>query len=253
MQLYLLYPYISSAILRLNSKKLEWTTILILFIISVSYSFGWSFFSEAFLANPSLASLYKRILLAGIFYFVLGIYLGMNYHSYMEKIYDDHSFLIWTLFSGVMLLDVFWSIFGVGTNQSGLSNILFGLIGNVIGTIVIVLGFFVLFFLARTSLQKRSKVGRAIKSLGEYSFGMYLFFILFVDLFSIIVFKIDMNKADWTYFPLFYLLVLVSSFVATFLLSYLPYSRLLVGDNPKSRRKSIKAVESQTTIENPPE
>jgi peptidoglycan/LPS O-acetylase OafA/YrhL len=237
MQLYLLFPLISSGISKLGSKKLEWSILFVLFIISVFYSFGWSYLSGVFLANPSLASLYHRILLAGIFYFVIGVYLGMNYHAFVEKMHRIPSFWIWTMFTASLLFSVVWSLLGIGNGLSGFPYILVGLFGNAIGTIVCVLGFFFLFDVSGKALLKNGLFGATIKKLGDFSFGMYLVFMLFVNLLSIEVLKIGTNKADWTLFPLFYLLVLVSSYLASRTLSYLPHSRLIIGDNPTSRRK----------------
>lgn len=244
LQLYLMYPLISKSISKLEGKGLGWSLILFLFIVQAIYSFGWNYFSDQFLANQSLANLYKRIFLDGVFFFVLGVYLGPKYDVFIGKIKKMSSSQIGGAFVIALLLNVTWSLSGIENGLSGFSYIAVDLIGQASAIIMEVLGFFFLLDLSGVIREKGHRFGMAIMQLGNYSFGIYLIHMLFVVIFSVYVFNISPSSSAFI-FPVLYLFVLISSYLVALALSYLPQSRFIIGDNPRSRQRVITPISTE--------
>jgi len=242
MQLYLLYPVIVKFMKKADERKKK-SVICALFAVQVLYLYGWWAYSDLLTSSTILASIYKRIIFDGLFFFVIGVFIGLNFDKWAQRTERVRFSIICLVFMALAVLDFLWNVNFMKVGEQDAVSIMSGLIGESIVVIMCIIAFIFFFKLSHLMMIRKGHLFRGIASVGEYSFGIYLVFMMFVIYFSEMVFDKNTIVSDVLIFPAFFLSVLICSFVTVFLVSLVPRSEYIIGDNPMSRRKKKGADE----------
>jgi len=168
-----------------------------------------------------------------LFYFGLGIYTSDHFNQFRKEFKRlTPIYLITSL--ALTLGASFFIIIGLttGYRYSAIPPYFF-MGGELIYPVLRISTFLLLFNLAASLVRKKSILAKVVSRIGDYSFGIYLIHIFF-NQYAITIFKnnaIDYN--NWVFYPIVFVVTVVSSYLAVRLISYIPYSYYIIGTNKK--------------------
>ena len=150
-----------------------------------------------------------------LFYFVFGMYIGRNYDILIPFLLNAIQFT-WCYREDI--------------KYGGYNNIPYH---NMFIIIVYTLAFVSMIFplyLAGVYLSKnRNVLSMALKEIAKYSFGIYLIHVLFVIYGERLLTNNGFTYGNWRFYIASYIITLAGSYIVIKAMSYLPYSKLLVG------------------------
>jgi len=216
LQLYIIFPFIFIGITRWQRES---SNFFIIFpAIAFLLQFIW------FLCRPALliyfpisgpTSFLESFFLRYFFYFVTGIYFGLYYKETISLIRSFPILVLLVSWSGLYLLCNYrqyspsiWYIL----------NLLF-----IISFIILIIRVTLLI------IERKAPLGSIICYIGVISFGIYLIHPFFNYFFWILLSKSGIDPSNFIYYPLNFLLVLISSVLAIQILLRVPYHKWLIG------------------------
>jgi peptidoglycan/LPS O-acetylase OafA/YrhL len=220
-QFYVFYPWI----IKLYDYFSRKNKVLLLFLILLVIQWMWMVYSPL-LFGEDYGFTMERIFITHITYFIAGIYASQNY-STVSKLLLKQSLPLFLFISVliIVLLD-FDSALGIS---------------RFITVICRIAGFFIFFVIAFkiaiNLAQKNSIASRIIYALGQHSFGIFLInpFVTYIAV--ILIFKVcNLDHNVWFFYLVIYIITLTMSFVYAYLISYLPYSKYIIGRARAGRR-----------------
>jgi peptidoglycan/LPS O-acetylase OafA/YrhL len=239
-QFYLLYPLIIKVYQRFETMRQIHRLIIFCLILVPSWSIFLTCSNALFNENPYTIML-SRIFIPYLVYFIVGIYINRNYDK--VKLFVKKQPL--SLLTGLILVLITLEILSFKyPNYPGREIII--VITKMILTFVIVA---LLLRLVLCITYKFDTYFSLLKSFGKYSFGIYLVhpcveYVLFITILAI---GISLN--NWIIYPLVFISTSIISYVSTLLISYLPYSKYIIGRHntigmlkqliPKNRNSSV--------------
>lgn len=111
--------------------------------------------------------------------------------------------------------------------------------------VILYLSTFILLF--RLSIRLSNvNIGIIFKEIGKYSFGIYLIHVMFLTIYErlLSIYNITYDKG-YTY-PMLFFLTLITSYTVIRIISYFPYSRLIIGIH---NNLEIRSLHSKNNIE----
>lgn len=81
--------------------------------------------------------------------------------------------------------------------------------------------------------NKNNIIYKALSSISKYSFGIYLIHIGFLYVIQLIMRNLEIDPITWNFYPILYFSTLIFSYIAVRLISYLPFSKYIVGIHNK--------------------
>jgi len=205
-QLYLIFPFIFIEILRLQRESSIFFRIFPAIALLIQIIWTLYVLPIRFII-PFFASYF--------FYFVIGIYFGIFYKETLFRIR-----MLPVLVPLVFSLGSFLLIF-LKWNEPILW-VPLSLIFN-ISTIILIIK------LTLAIIEQNFSLGSFIRDIGVISFGVYLINPFFVYIFWILLSKSSINPSNFIYFPLIFLLLVISSVLSIKILMRIPYHKWLIG------------------------
>jgi surface polysaccharide O-acyltransferase-like enzyme len=219
-QLYLLYPIIEKVLTKSIENNKTHTLLFFLLVVQIICQI----FPIQFLDGVvTMFSLY-------IFYFVLGMYVRLNYSDFKKRIITfKHSYIF-------LLALLFSTTLGIGSlNIDYLKNNLvpqfINLLFEVVKPFYYILVFILLLYLAlKISEIIPNIMTKFLQKIGNYSFGIYLIhaFILYA-LIQVLFPRLGFDMNNWLFYPITFMLVLSLSLTFVFLISKFPYHEYIIG------------------------
>lgn len=233
-QLYILYPYLMKIYIKIANKNKINIFLIILILVQDIWLIIKSLLVSSLDLNLGFNVEYKIILnylfISHIFYFVLGIHVYQNYSQIRNWILKSKLGLYIAFNMSSIFIVSFWI---AGIIQSGnydnipkyyivVPYILFPLYNSLIFSILIIFSIY---------LSNIHNIHTHIFYLiGKYSYGIYLIHGIFINIIVNLVYpKVNIEYTQWGFYPILFIFTLVSSFLSVRLLSYLPWSKLIIG------------------------
>jgi peptidoglycan/LPS O-acetylase OafA/YrhL len=214
-QLYILFPFIFILIMKWQRESSIFFIIFpaIALLIQLIWVLSWSARSIYF-PDGGTGSFFNTIFLVQFFYFVIGIYFGLYYKETIAFIKSSNILgpLAFSLASFLCYLQF---------DSPGLSDIL--------KLIFIISAFVLIIRVTSVIIEWKSPLASFIRYIGVISFGVYLIHPFFAYFFWILLSRSGIDPSNLLYFPLFFLLLVISSVLAIRLLLRVPYHKWLIG------------------------
>jgi len=226
-QLYILYPMIIK--IYNYCKLIDRAELLITFllIIQTLWMVG---------LHTSYFPFIKLNFISFLFYFGLGIYTCDHFDQLKKGLNRlTPIYLITSL--ALTLGSSFFIIIGFTTGYRYYSiPEYFSMGGELIYPFLRISTFLLLFNLAASLVGKKSLLTKAARRIGKYSFGMYLVHIFFFQYVIRILKDNNVDYNNWVFYPIVFVITVVFSYLAIWLISYIPYSYYIIGSkNTKSK------------------
>ncbi len=183
-------------------------------------------------------SLFARLFVLYIFYFMLGMYAGKNFGSLKARV-SSLSLRATGIALGLICL---LTAFQTGVTASGI--LIYGnydfiapmflLLNKIPGPVLYLLEFLILFkvaisIAADTPVPGVKKLSGIFRSLGKYSFGIYLIHPFFMFLLIRTLRSIGITYVNAEFYLLMFGLTALVSYASVLAISYLPFSGLVIG------------------------
>lgn len=240
-QFYLFYPYI----IKIYEKFVgNYETIFIflaliaqqLWIVIKMIAINYINSSTHFSSLTYFISIYfvDRAFFSYIFYFILGIYLCRNYEYVTDKVFQNKKWIIVTIvvFTGAISALQINGIIKYGSYRSIPQS--YFLVSNLLDSIYFPLIFSMLSIISlniHTNKYKYSKYLNVFSLIGKYSFGIYLIHVLYITLIGTLIFpRLGIDPYHLIFYPVLFISVLILSYFSIYLISYLPYSKIIIGN-----------------------
>ncbi len=222
--LYLLYPLVIKIyIFFKNSGKAEFL-IALLFVIQMLWMVGLHTSSFPFI---------KINFISFLFYFGLGIYVNDRFEQLKEGI-KHQTPLFLTISLALTLGSSFFIIIGLTLGYDYYSIPSYFFIGlELVYPILKISTFLLLLNLASSLVIKRGILTKVVKKFGDYSFGIYLIHIFFIQITIEMLKNNAVDYSDWLFYPIVFLVTVITSYLAVRLISYLPHSYYIIGTGRK--------------------
>ncbi len=239
-QFYVLYPVIAKLYVYCKQKNKVDSLLALSLIIQVCWNY---FFQHGFPLldqNNLFVSIVSKmgfVFLSHIFYFMIGIYIADNIpliQNFLSKIRTKLLIVI-CIFLAISVSSIYIDIYY--HHATGLRSSIYYLINPILFCFA-----FVLFYKISSVLMiKKNIISLVICNLGRYSFGIYLVHLIFVNLIIILLKDMNIQADNILYYILLFPFATIFSFIATKLISYLPYSKYIIGIHSliKQKKKSI--------------
>ncbi|BBL65169.1 hypothetical protein MmazTMA_21460 [Methanosarcina mazei] len=175
-----------------------------------------------------------RAFFSYIFYFILGIYLCRNYEYVTDKVFQNKKWIIVTIvvFTGAISALQINGIIKYGSYRSIPQS--YFLVSNLLDSIYFPLIFSMLSIISlniHTNKYKYSKYLNVFSLIGKYSFGIYLIHVLYITLIGTLIFpRLGIDPYHLIFYPVLFISVLILSYFSIYLISYLPYSKIIIGN-----------------------
>lgn len=225
-QFYLFYPMIQKLYLSCKDRTGLLVTIM---LIQTAYSIiSYVVFPNISVISPYLYRLKTIVLLSNIFYLLFGMYLRDNYQELKTYFSRINAFPLATIYC---LFILGWGLFEIIPLREGYS---YGLIPPIYRAGLLALRplsmIFVmplLFVVAIKSVNTR--IDSWIIRIGKYSFGIYLIHLFFNEAIIKILARFNIDWNDFAFYPILFLGTMFLSYYCCVILSYLPFSKYLIG------------------------
>ena len=247
-QFYIFYPYIIKTYDKFTSNHRTFYFMFSALIIQelwlivkeiiLNYFNSNTYFNSITYFNTILDLLLKRVFFSHIFYFVLGIYVCQNYEYIVDKIFNAKKLIISIIVILTGAMSVLW-INGIA-KYGGYHSIpkIYFLVPDLLGPVYFPLIFSILFIISwnfTNTGNKFSTYSKTISLIGKYSLGIYLIHALFISIFVSLIFPQFNGELNYLIFsPALFILTILSSYYSVYLISYLPYSEIIIGTKNKN-------------------
>jgi membrane-bound acyltransferase YfiQ involved in biofilm formation len=185
--------------------------------------------------NGVLDLLLTRVFFSYIFYFIIGIHVCQNYEDVLNKIFNAKKWIIPTIIVFTGIISALWvngiAKYGSYDNIPQSYSIYYALLNSIYYPFI----FFMFLIISLNCFKNKNKYfdcSKKISLLGRYSFGIYLihpFYMIMITTLIFPHFSVDFNQL--IFYPTLFILTLLLSSVSVYLISYLPYSEILIGIN----------------------
>jgi peptidoglycan/LPS O-acetylase OafA/YrhL len=242
-QCYIFYPYIIKLYRKFvnnNRTFIFLFSILIIQLIWIAIRdnamafFTSSTYLDSLAHLKSITSIIlNRIFLSHIFYFVMGIHVCQNYESVKEKVSNSKKWIIFALIVITGVTTTLW-INGI-TKYGSYYNIprsyftVYDLICPIYFTLTILILLVISVNLSNNK-NKYSSYSKTLMLIGKCSFGIFLIHPLFMAVLLLLLFPrlgVDFNQV--IFYPALFILTLIFSYFSVYMMSYLPYSEMIIG------------------------
>lgn len=231
-QLYILYPMIFK--IYAFSKRIDKAEWLMAFLLLIQTVWMVAIHTAAF-PFPKLN------FISFIFYFGLGIYT-CDHFDHLKKGFRRLTPLYLTASLALTMGSSFFIIIGLTTGYRYYAIPEYFSMGAELVYPFLRISTFLLFFNLATSLVgKRSILSKMVYEVGNHSFGIYLIHIFF---FQYVIRILSYNTVDynhWVFYPVVFVVTVVSSYLTIRLISYIPYSYYIIGSR-NTRLKTLKEI-----------
>ena len=228
-QFYMIYPYIIYLYEKYSLKKQLILLLLITFLVQESWLVSRDVLQTY--SNPTINLLLTSVFLSHIFYFILGIYTYHNYENMKKKVLENKKLLSFFVLLFTIVISIFW-IKGI-IEYGNYSNIpaYFFIIPDLIGTVYFPL-IFLLLLMSTINLKSSNRISSNILlSLGNYSFGIYLIHVVYMNVIINILFpKVNIDVDQSIYYILLFLLTLTLSYINIYIITLLPNHEIFIGE-----------------------
>jgi len=240
-ELYLLYPLLIRVYRHFESRGRTATLLYYALMLQIAWNVAYSLLGTFAADSSTLNLLAERVFLSQIFFFFLGIHAARNFDRIKAYMRDVGP---WYTACGAALLTAAISLTWLVDFSSAGAYDLFSyrtlalnIVPRFIEPILYVTAFVLCFKATLFLMDNRSMLTAAMRSLGKYSFGIYLIHILFLTALIKALAMVNIGPADWTFYPLLFAGTLTLSYISIYLLSFLPASSLLVGSHNKIKKR----------------
>ena len=211
-ELYLLYPILSSIYSKLAEKNIDWILLIAGFIIQIF----WNTFSGnlAIFINGADIYLSNKIFLCMIFYFIFGMYMSKHYSFVCRILSSATAFAL--LIIGVILTAV------LAFNSPSGSFYTVPAIAYCTSAILL------LFAVSRILVSVSQE--NIFVTIGLYSFGIYLIHPLIQGLFGYVIYPaLTITPETMMYYPAVFFTTTVLSGLAVHIIKKMPYNKYIIG------------------------
>jgi peptidoglycan/LPS O-acetylase OafA/YrhL len=228
-QFYIIYPYIIYLYEKYSLKK----QLILLLIVTFLVQEGWLVSRNIYqtYSNPTIDLLLASVFLSHIFYFILGIYTYHNYENMKKDVLENKKLLSVLVLLFTVVISIFWikGIIEYG-NFSKIPTYFF-IIPDLIGTVYFSL-IFLLLLMSIINLKSSNRISSNILlSLGNYSFGIYLIHVVYMNIIINILFpKVNIDVNQSLYYILLFLLTLILSYINIYIITLFPYHKIFIGE-----------------------
>lgn len=236
-EFYLAYPLIVAAYRYFEQRRQAELFLALCLAIQLSW-LGFRLFTETILRGSpyyfTFDNLSNRIFLSLLFYFVLGMYITRNLDRVKVTLpYVNTRMVLAVSFALVLVTSIVW-IFGIYAygGYYKFPPYIFT-VDTLVEPLLYALLFILLYQLAVYTMGFDNIISRAASSLGKYSFGVYLIHVCYLEIMIIVLGLFGLTYHDWPFYPLLFLSVLILSYVSIYFISYLPWSKYIVGTHNK--------------------
>ena len=227
-QFYILFPIIIKIYAFSKRIKREEFLIAFLLIIQILWMVG---------IHTSSFPFIKLNFMSFLFYFGLGIYT-CDHFDQVKKGFNRLTPLYLITSMALTLGSSFFIIIGLTMGYSYNSIPAYFFMGaELIYPVLRISTFLLLFNLAASLVGKTSILAKVVYRIGDYSFGIYLIHIFFNQYAIGILKNITIDYNYWVFYPSVFVVTVVLSYFAVWLISYLPFSYYIIG-----RRNKIKLL-----------
>lgn len=232
-QFYLFYPYLAKAYDYFDSKNKAYQLLLACLAIQLIYGMlriAIDIITVNVSYHMTIDNLMLRFFPGYLFYFMLGIYVGRNLDMVKKRI---ERFNIVSLSIVYVLLTVVMSSFWIyGIIRFGSYDQAPAYYSNVnllIDPFAATIIFIVLYKISRYMLENKGITTDGVRSLGKYSFGIYLVHSVFLIMIPVALGHLGIAFSNWLFYPIMFLLTTIFSYLLVVGISYLPQSQYMIG------------------------
>jgi peptidoglycan/LPS O-acetylase OafA/YrhL len=183
-----------------------------------------------------------RFFFSHIFYFVIGIYVCQNYEAVIYEIFKTKKIILSMIiiFTGVIFAFLINCIIKYGTYSSIPPS--YFIVPDLLNSIYFPLIFAILLFKSfdfSNNINKHFNWSKIISLIGVHSFGIYLIHPIYMEIIRKLIFphfNVDFNHP--LFYPSLFISTLILSYFSVYLISYLPYSEIIIGTK-KAEDKSL--------------
>ena len=234
-QLYLLYPWIIKIYERYSDTGKAENFLALCLTVQILSSIIEILFSTLF-HIIIINTLFSYTFIQYIFYFVLGIYVNRNSHSIRRFIGSVKPLKIGI--PVIVLTVVISSVPIIGKiyyNDYYNAPTYYYLISVFLQPVLYIFIFALCYKITIRLMEAKNIMTNIIHSLGKYSFGIYLIHPLFMTATVFLMSWIGITYNDWIFYPVIFLLTITISYLGILIMSYVPYSELIIGIHNKSK------------------
>lgn len=241
-QFYIFYPYIIKLYEKFTNNGRTFLFIFLALItqqvwlvitdIAITYFNSSIYFTSMTSFNALFEFLSSRVFFAYVFYFIVGIYVCQNYEYVIDKIFNYKK---WTFLTTIVLTGVISALLINGIAKYGSYHSIqrsYFIFSDLLNSIYYLFIFSILLIISSNLLNVKneySNYSKIISLAGRHSFGIYLIHYLYIPIIIIIFshFSVDFNH--FIFYPALFITTFLLSYFSVYLISYLPYSEILIG------------------------
>jgi peptidoglycan/LPS O-acetylase OafA/YrhL len=242
-QCYIFYPFLIKSyekVVNNNKTFIFLLSVLIIQLIwitirdnAMAFFTSSTYFDSVAYLESIVSIILNRVFLSHIFYFIMGIHVCRNYESMKEKVSNSKK---WIILAIIVITGVNTALWINGMLEYGGYNRIprsYFTVYDLICPIYFVLTILILLLISvnLSNLEsKYSNYSKPIFLIGKYSFGIFLIHPLFMAVLLTLIFphlRIDFNQI--IFYPALFILTLIPSYFSIYLISYLPYSEMIIG------------------------
>lgn len=223
-QFYIFYPLIIKIYDLFKLKERTELLISLMLIIQIAFMVS---------KHTSYLATVKINFIAYLFYFGMGIYSCDHYESIKKGLNRLTPLLVATTLALTIGASCF-IIIGLTTGyRYNTIPEYFSIGSELVYPILRISSFLLLFNLANNLVGKKGVFAKAVKKVGEYSFGIYLIHIFFNQYLIKILKNNNINYNNWDFYPIVFVMTIILSYIAIRMISYLPFSYYIIGHKNK--------------------
>lgn len=245
-QLYILYPYVVQKYDEFadNDRTLYFVGIVLIIQqiwiivkdVTETYLNSITYFNSIAYFSSVTHILLTRIFLSHIFYFVLGMYVCLNYKSvkanFLKVKYAVPVILVFTL-----IVSTLWIKGIIEYEDYNKIPREYFIVPELIGSLYFPSIFLILLAIGSNISNKRSACLNFIFLLGKYSFGIYLIHVFFIQAITKIIYPyLSIDHNQWIFYPVLFVSTVLLSYFSVQRIARLPHSEIIIGiKNPYHR------------------
>lgn len=230
LQLYIIYPILEKFYIYFSNKKMGVYFLLSCLLIQLIFSSSWDTFLLIFKSITN-GKFWNPIFLKYLFYFIFGIYSTSRLDILRHNIIN-YKFIPLV---GISLILNLYIVF-ISKDLWGLANFWYSLSKLIFNLIMFAICFKLSVYLSFTN----SSFSQWIRSIGRYSFSIYLIHPFLIYMISFLLFFLGLDFNNFSYYHIQFVSTILLSYFSSYTLSYLPYSKWFIGTHIKSKNKKLK-------------